>query len=231
MNACAEALVANNREGTENLRKRKVAPSDADSHLSVCCQQLLDASLEWLDAMQNPQQPRLCSKEAAENLLRTYLPSILVPMLPIIRMLEALTFPLRPSTWDMRALLWWIEFTLGSVAIFARQVFWNKFADLAVPTVTGDSGAVFSGWAMLAYCFTFQPTMECTIKKGILRALGTCLGGFMAWLGVIVCSWSYDDDAEINPYGFIAWLTIWCTIATHFTVEKGAAGRMGKRYV
>jgi hypothetical protein len=56
------------------------------------------------------------------------------------------------------------------------------------------------------------------------------LGGFAAWLGVIVCSWSYDDDAEINPYGFIAWLTIISGIAGYFTIEPGIAAPLGKSY-
>jgi hypothetical protein len=49
-------------------------------------------------------------------------------------------------------------------------------------------------------------------------------------LGVIVCSWSYDDNAEINPYGLIAWLTIASGIAGYFTVDPGFAARLGKGY-
>jgi hypothetical protein len=114
--------------------------------------------------------------------------------------------------------------------MFVASVYWNKYSDFAIETNKGTSGAVFTGWQMLAYTFTFQATMECTVKKGLMRGLGTCLGGFMAWLGVIICSWSYDDDAVINPYGLIAWLTIASGIAGYFTVEPGFAARLGKGY-
>jgi hypothetical protein len=124
--------------------------------------------------------------------------------------------------------LWSLKFTLGSVALFAASIYWDRYSNFAIKTNQGTSGAVFSGWQLLAYVFTFQATMEGSVKKGLLRGLGTCLGGFMAWLGVIVCSWSYDDNAEINPYGLIAWLTIAAGIAGYFMVDPGVAARFGK---
>ena len=72
-----------------------------------------------------------------------------------------------------------------------------------------------------------MPTLEGTVKKSFSRVFGTCTGGFLAWLGVIVCSGSYDDDADINPYGLIAWLTVFTVFASHFYVESGFGSLMG----
>jgi len=81
----------------------------------------------------------------------------------------------------------------------------------------------------MGYAFAWRPTHEGTVKKGIQRIIGTCLGGFCGWLGVIVCSWSYDNDAEINPYGLIAWLTISTTLGAYFvSLGSGISARMGK---
>jgi threonine/homoserine efflux transporter RhtA len=57
-----------------------------------------------------------------------------------------------------------------------------------------------------------------------------CISCHMAWLGIIVCSWSYDDDAEINPYGLCAWLTVSCVVAAYFTIDPGFAARVGGSY-
>ena len=68
------------------------------------------------------------------------------------------------------------------------------------------------------------------MKKALQRGLSTALGGFIAWLSAIVCRWSYDDDAEIYPYGLIAWLTITTTICCYFTIDPGNSARMGASY-
>ena len=65
------------------------------------------------------------------------------------------------------------------------------------------------------------------MKLSVQRTLGTCAGGFFAWLGIIVASGSYDEQAEINPYGLVAWLTITTGIAAYFSVEPGFAARLG----
>jgi len=89
--------------------------------------------------------------------------------------------------------------------------------------------SVYSGWQLMGYAFAWRPTHEGTVKKGIQRILGTCLGGFCGWLGIIVCSWSYDDDAEINPYGLIAWLTIFSMLCAYFSsLASGVAAHFGK---
>jgi len=49
----------------------------------------------------------------------------------------------------------------------------------------------------------------------------------MTWLGVIICSWSYDDNAEINPYGFVVWLTCVTTAATYSMLAPGLTTRLG----
>jgi hypothetical protein len=60
------------------------------------------------------------------------------------------------------------------------------------------------------------------------RILGTCLGGFNAWLGIIVCSWSYDDAAPINPYGLAVWLTVSTMLSAYFlSLASGVAAHFG----
>jgi len=33
-----------------------------------------------------------------------------------------------------------------------------------------------------------------------MRAVGTMLGGFSAWIGYMLCSLSYDGANPVNPY-------------------------------
>ena len=82
---------------------------------------------------------------------------------------------------------------------------------------------------MFAYAYAYRPSHEGTVKKGIQRILGTCLGGFSGWLAIIVCSGSYDDNAEINPYGLVAWLTIFTMLSGYFyTLGSGVSAHFGK---
>ena len=81
---------------------------------------------------------------------------------------------------------------------------------------------------MFGYAFAYRPSHEGTVKKGIQRILGTCIGGFLGWLGIIVCSGSYDDNAKINPYGLVAWLTIFTMfVAYFFSLGSGASAHFG----
>lgn len=61
------------------------------------------------------------------------------------------------------------------------------------------------------------------------RIIGTCFGGFLAWLGIIVCSGSYNDNSEINPYGLVAWLTIFTMLCGYFySLGSGVSAHFGK---
>ena len=63
--------------------------------------------------------------------------------------------------------------------------------------------------------------------KGLMRAVGTCLGGLSAWLGISLCSWSYNGANPANPYAWVAWSTVSLFIG-HFTGKgKGAAAFFG----
>jgi hypothetical protein len=187
LSVCAKALVSSEGAATEILRQLKADVHTSleednsllspPSYLHDRCERVLDATIAWLDALNHPQHPRPCSKEASKNLLHTYLPWALAPLYPIKRMVTVLTLPFRPKTWNCRDTLWSVKFTLGNVALFAASVYWDKYSDFAIETNKGTSGAVFTGWQMLAYTFTFQSTMECTVKKGLLRGLGTSLVG------------------------------------------------------
>lgn len=87
------------------------------------------------------------------------------------------------------------------------QVYWSAYASFGIETGLPGVNGVYAGWQHVSYAFCWMPTVEGTFKKGLQRCLGTCLGGFAAWLAIIVASGSYDDSAAINPSGLVAWLT------------------------
>ena len=63
------------------------------------------------------------------------------------------------------------------------------------------------------------------MTKGLLRLIGTCLGGFSAWLAVLACQDS-SHRGEINPYGLIAWLTITTSVCVFIVTERGFMARV-----
>jgi hypothetical protein len=237
LSECAKALASNDDEALKNIRadRKDLATGsflDVPSHLTTVSEAVVDATLAWLAVYKHPQQPSPCSKEGNKNLLKTWLPWVALPMLFIIELGAVLTRPFKKhiKKWNWWDILWSIKITLGFVALFAASVYWDKYSEFAIETNQGTSGAVFSGWQILAYAYSWKPTVEGSVKKGVHRGFGTALGGFMAWLGIIVCSWSYDDDADINPYGLCAWLTVSCVVAGYFAMDPGLAARTGASY-
>lgn len=72
--------------------------------------------------------------------------------------------------------------------------------------------------------------MEGTFKRGLARILGTLLGGFAAWIGVLLCSWSLHGTSPINPYAFAVWLSAMALIAVRIGLNQGPAALMGPNY-
>jgi hypothetical protein len=103
LSVCAKALVSSDGAATENLKQLKAdvrislqesGPSLSPSnYLHGRCEKVRDATIAWLDALNQPQHPSFCSKEASKNLLHTYLPWVLFPMYSIKRMAIVLTLP------------------------------------------------------------------------------------------------------------------------------------------
>jgi hypothetical protein len=239
LNLCAKSLASNEPEAEESLRRIKAEMihemrdpvlEGPSKHVSHRIEDVLDATLAWLDAFNHPKKHSLCSKEGLQNLAKNYVPWVLVPLIPFKRMAVIPTLPFHPKNWDWRAIIWSLEFTLGFVALFSATVYWDKYSDFAIETNRGTGSASFSGWQLLGYAYGSKPTYEGTLKKGSQRAFGTVCGGFLGWLAIIVCSWSYDDDAEINLYGLTVWLSVSCLIVAYFSVDPGPAAIMGAGY-
>jgi len=73
-------------------------------------------------------------------------------------------------------------------------------------------------------------TAEGTIKKGLGRIIGTLLGGFAAWVGIMLCSLSYNGTDPVNPFGLVAYLTVVFLLATCISLERGPLALFGMGY-
>ena len=63
-----------------------------------------------------------------------------------------------------------------------------------------------------------------------MRMLGTLLGGFAAWVGIMLCSWSYNGTNPVNPYAWVAYLTV-CQFLGHFYGKgKGVTAFLAMEY-
>lgn len=88
--------------------------------------------------------------------------------------------------------------------------------------------AVFYGWNLLSFTTAWTASVEGTAKHAAMRIIATLLGGVAAWIGVMVCSGSYDPPPkDINPYGIVVWLTVTTSIAASFSVGPGFMSRLG----
>lgn len=189
-----------------------------------------EATIAWVDALKVP-KPAPTWKGGLKFILKSVAPVVLLPLLSLQRLAIALTLPFRPSRWELKPILYGLKLAAGYTALACMTVYWDAYANFKITTKTGESGPVYNGWQLLGYAYAWRPTLEGTTKKGLQRVIGTALGGFSAWLGVILCAWSYDEEADINPYGLTAYLTVTTAFAgIYFTVDAGMMSRIGASY-
>ena len=188
-----------------------------------------EATLTWVDSLETP-KPAPTLKDGLKRILTEVAPIVLLQLMSLKRLAMALTLPFRPSRWELKPILYGLKLAAGYTALACMTVYWDAYANYKIST-TGESGPVYNGWQLLGYAYAWRPTLEGTTKKGLQRIIGTVLGGFSAWLGVIVCAWSYDEDADINPYGLTAYLTVTTAFAgIYFATGAGMMSRMGTGY-
>lgn len=73
----------------------------------------------------------------------------------------------------------------------------------------------------------FLPLSILDVPPPTKRVLGTALGGLVGWLGVVVASGSGKDDAPINPFGLVVWLTVFTAIGASRAIDPGFMALMG----
>ncbi|KAL7496333.1 hypothetical protein ACHAWT_004484 [Skeletonema menzelii] len=130
-------------------------------------------------------------------------------------------------------LIWSAKWTAGAVALVCLQLYSKGYSAFSTKRDTStdfESTAVVMDWELIAYFFSFQFTMEGTIKKGLMRLVGTLLGGFSAWVGIMLCSWSYNGTNPINPYAWIAWLAVNQFIGNFHGKGAGTSAFLGMEY-
>jgi hypothetical protein len=138
---------------------------------------------------------------------------------------------MKPETFALTRLVWCVKYTLGMTVLLAMSIYWEDYKENFVLALPEDSElrSAFAfqngGWALVAYCFATTQTAEGSIKKGILRMLGTITGAFSAWLALIICE-DAGFDYDYNTYGLVAWLTISSFLATYVATERGFAARI-----
>lgn len=185
----------------------------------------------WVESMNNPTYTGL--KDAA----MTYVPW----MAPTVILYKSLLFnvllPFMPQRWNLRTTMLAVKFCVGVVILFILEVYVPNYKNFAIGSPTSDglgiikttstAPNVYSGWNLFSYVFCTLVSTEGTIKKGFFRLAGTVVGGFLGWLSIIVCSGSYAEDATVNLYGLVTWLTVSTGIVSYLSLPDGPASYMG----
>ena len=247
LKASAAALRSNDLEGRnldQDDKNDGGAPPQSDEEeqnknesyftrkLGRLSNELATNTASWVEAMNNPTYTGL--KDTA----MTYIPWIL----PAVILFKSLLFnllllPCMPNRWNLRTTMLAVKFCTGVVILFILEVYvpgYKNFAigpsksdGLGIITATSTIPNVYSGWNLFGYVFSTLVSTEGTFKKGFFRLAGTVVGGFLGWLSIIVCSGSYAEDATVNVFGLVAWLTISTGIVSYFHIQDGAASYMG----
>ena len=126
---------------------------------------------------------------------------------------------LLPPYYDLLKFVWALKFALGFTLLIIMYEYWPAFANFELETKDDLVGSYFFGWVLIAYAFSTTQTVEGTMKKSLLRAVGTAAGGFSAWLALTACNGS--------AIGLGAWLTVTNTIAAYLGLPQGFCSRFG----
>lgn len=215
-------IPAPNASLPEHGKSRSMVASILDKRYSA----LLQAAKEWIRVTNRSTTKKVSLQDKLRFLLQSGWYLIHTSFLPVLIVANAVKIPRQ----SVRGLLWAAKWSLGMVGLVCMSVYWPGFANFAIHVTDMPVGSVFHGWQILGYAFSWQVTVEGTFKKGFSRTLGTFLGGFAAWLGIILCSWSYDGTSPINPYAFVAWLSAMALIAVRIGLDPGPAAMMGSSY-
>ena len=242
LKACAKALSSSNDEALQDIQAfQKTCNNDgakADPILDSAalyiyeqCMSIMEDTIAWLEALLHPPKPA-SFQEGFKGAVKVYATWLVVPFLPLLNLFSTYKWAAKnPKTWDVPRILWSLELVLGYIILFIMTVYWDDYVNFQLLPNDEFTGGLFQGWNMFAFAYAFMPTTEGTAKKGILRLIGTIGGGFLGWLGVIVCSWSYDDDmAEIDPYGMVVWLLVTTMVVAHYSIDSGLAAWSGSSY-
>lgn len=156
-----------------------------------------------------------------------------------IELFRYLLVPFRKSTWesvkdpdsyDFVKLVWCIKYALGMALLLVISVYWPAYqTDFALASKDNPARLAISttngGWVIVAYCFATTQTAEGSVKKGLLRMVGTVLGAFSGWLALLACEDS-SSKVKFNPYGILAWMIVTSLIMTFISTERGFGARI-----
>jgi len=236
LNKCAAAIESNDSTvltaaSTANSEScsPKIEIDETSYILPYLTSELEKATIAWIQALTVPCLNVDCGHDGLKTAARTVFMWFAGPILVLYSQF-AVIFKCNTIKPNLQSILWSVKLAAGFVALFTMSVFWDRYSDFAIAKPTGTIGSVFSGWQLLSYSCVWTPTVEGTIEKGIFRTIGTVAGGFSAWIAVIVCSGSFDDQPDINPFALAAWLTITSTLVVFLNSDEGINSFSGLSY-
>jgi hypothetical protein len=209
----------------ESFKETQAALEDTARHVEYLPKATLrvaDAAATWLRHLHHKEHDDEKHRGilgAVKDWINDWKPLLVVSFLPFMRYIEIIPVLFQPKRWCLRDFMWAFEYATGLCLIFLMINFWDGYRNFGIDVDNIPDVSLFHGWELLAYHWTWLATLEGTFHKGIHRLIGTVLGAFWGWVAVIVCSWSYDDDAPINGAGLGVWIGIW-TVLTYYIFMK-----------
>ena len=154
--------------------------------------------------------------------------TLLQPLIPVKRLiLDIPSLLIHPKKWDHKALLWTVEYASGYLILFTLSLYVPSYRVFGIGGSKNDG--LYTGWQMISYAFSWTPTVEGTTKRGLSRFSGTLMGGFCAWVGIMVTSLSYSSSSgeDMNPVAVVVWITYFSVFVSYFAMESGPAAMFG----
>lgn len=191
-------------------------------------------SKKWLNAMSI--EPPTESTYSLAIFFESIKPFVLVQVSHFLNLGSLLMKVFQKTTWtglskshSLPRLVWCLKYTVG-MTMLTGGFFWDTYREGFVICSKDDPlRLVFASqnaaWCCIAFCFATTQTVEGSIKKGILRMIGTIIGALSAWLALLACETGRYTN-RYNPYGIITWLTVTTILSVYVSTERGFAARV-----
>jgi hypothetical protein len=223
---CAKALATNAEEDIQALEKNIESPASEEvKSVMSYLEAVRSASLAWLDAI-NSKEPTK-KEDRLKNVVKRYSMWVLSAFKSHVRLVMMPFDLLHPKKWAFYPLWFSVKRTVGYLIMFIMAVYWPAYANFSLRLAPNNINPIYSGWQILAYSLAWTPTMEGTVKIAFQRELATILGCGLAWIGAIICRWSYEDGPPLNPYGVVVYMTVLTAIVAYFSYNPGLASMLG----
>ena len=184
-----KVVINNNTNNIDIVSEHETLHSYGTRFYLEKVERVKQSTIMWLDCLNGNTKQQMTPNEIIQNRIEFNLMWIVQPLLMIIaRLYQFMGVLAQPSRWEWWPFCWSVKYSVGLTVLFALEIYQPNYASLGVDFEIQEvyTTSTHQGWALLGYTLAWRPTVEGTVKKGLMRIVGTALGKFLQNISLIL---------------------------------------------